>query len=280
MKTKFLKRSLCVCLVAAFCLLTFGQSDRKSINVEAKTLSELQAEIKANQNKQKELAELISSTKGDITKEKEHQNAISEPITTTQTIIDDLNSKIEGLNTDIADTEVRLKEQEKLIVQGVEDFKSRLKAMYLSGNDSYASILVGSTDFFDFLMKLEIIKDVAEYDDETITDLITLKNNFEIEKKSLEEKKDELESSKSEYDSNISNLNTLYESSASMIAQLNQEEANYKKMSAEKKAEEDKLQKEIDAEIERLRQKDNAFVGGQFTWPLPGYSYISSYFGP
>ena len=140
--------------------------------------------------------------------------------------------------------------------------------MYLSGNDSYASILVGSTDFFDFLMKLELIKDVAKYDDKTITNLITLKNNYEIEKKSLEEKKVELESAKTEYDTNKENLTALYESSQSMIAQMEQEEANYKQMSAEKKAEEAKAQKELDAEIERLRAKNNAFIGGQFTWQI------------
>lgn len=279
MKTKVLKRILCICLVAVLCITGFGHSDDKIDNVQAKSLSELEDELEANKEKQKELAALISSTKNDISKEKENQEAISEQIETTQSIINDLNTKIETLDADIADTEERLVKQEELIVQGVEDFKARLKAMYLSGNDSYASILVGSTDFFDFLMKLEMIKDVAEYDDQQITDLITLKNNFEIEKKSLEEKKADLEDSKAEYDANIENLNSLYESSKNMIAQMEQEKASYQQMSAEQKAKEEQIQKEIDAEIERLRQKDSAYTGGMFTWPLPGYSYISSPFG-
>lgn len=278
MKTQLFKKSLCIFLVVAFCLLAFGQSQNNITTVEAKTLSELEAQIKANQQKQKELSSLISSTKGDISKEKENQDAISEQIETTQAIINDLNTKIDALNIDIADTQTRLDEKQQEIIQGVQDFKARLKAMYLSGNDSYASILVGSTDFFDFLMKVDLIKNVAKYDDKTISDLITLKNNFEIEKQSLEDKKADLEASKSEYSSNVENLNSLYDSSATFIAQKQQEKANYEQMSAEKKAEEDKIQKEIDAEIEKLRQKDNAFVGGMFTWPLPGYTYISSPF--
>ena len=37
---------------------------------------------------------------------------------------------------------------------GLEEFKLRLRAMYMQGSDSLASALVGATDFYDLLSKI------------------------------------------------------------------------------------------------------------------------------
>ena len=52
-------------------------------------------------------------------------------------------------------------------------------------------------------------------------------------------------------------------------------EANYKELSA--------MQKQIQAELldiyKNLKTSDEAYVGGEMMWPVPGYSKISSYYG-
>ena len=47
--------------------------------------------------------------------------------------------------------------------------------MYLAGTDSYSEILINSSDFYDVLMRMELIKRVAAHDNETIDGLIKQK---------------------------------------------------------------------------------------------------------
>ena len=151
--------------------------------------------------------------------------------------------------------------------------------MYLSGNDSVASILLGSTDFFDMLMKLELIERVADHDNAVIDNLIALKNEYEATKLQYETDKTSLEATKQEYETNLTNLNGLYDESAAMIAFKKSQEIQYINMTAEQKKAEEEAEKALEAKIREEQMKNNAVFNGAFLWPLPNYSYISSYFG-
>lgn len=78
----------------------------------------------------------------------------------------------------------------------MEEFKARLRAMYVSGNDSLASALVGATDFYDMLSKLELISQVSKHDNELIE---SLKNQLH----QLQESQAQLDIEQSELNSNI-----------------------------------------------------------------------------
>ena len=272
------KRVVSVFLAITFCLVAFGNTKTMQV-ANAQTIEELQSQIEQNKKKRQEYNNLANKTAGDISKEKENQEAISEQIVLTQDIIKDLQTKIDTLTQSISDTEELVSKQEAQIAQGVEDYKKRLRTMYLSGNTSYAEILVGSSDFFNFLMNLDLIKSVAKHDDEIISDLITLKEEYEQTKADLLEKKTDAENSKAEYDENQEQLNELFSKSKSMMQSLEEEKQHYLSLSAEQKAKEEELQKEVDRLIEEKRRKDNSYVGGIFTWPTPGYTYITSPFG-
>ena len=56
---------------------------------------------------------------------------------------------------EIDKTELLIADQQAEIEEGVKIYGSQLRAMYISGTDSVASVLMGATDFFDMLMKLE-----------------------------------------------------------------------------------------------------------------------------
>lgn len=58
-----------------------------------------------------------------------------------------ITQQIELLQGDIDTLGVQIAAKEVEINQGIEDFKKRLRAMYMNGSDSLASILVGSSVF-------------------------------------------------------------------------------------------------------------------------------------
>ena len=169
------------------------QDNYKDIASKKKNIDELIA-------KQEELDKKIADTKDDISAEKENKEAIEEQIATVQKTILALNEsiaetqdEISALEDSIADKEVQVAEQHEQIVQGVSDFKVRLKAMYVAGNNTYSDIIIGASDFYDMLMKMELVKRVAEHDDNMIDDLIELKNQYEADEAELNAQKTELE---------------------------------------------------------------------------------------
>ena len=87
-------------------------------------------------------------------------------------VANEKEEKIKQLEIDISNKETDINE-------GMELFKDRLRAMYVSGNDSLASALVGATDFYDMLSKIELISQVAKHDDELIDSLMTQLQQFE-----------------------------------------------------------------------------------------------------
>ena len=134
--------------------------------VEASTQSELEQRLKEIEAEQKQIDKKIKETKNDIAKEKENQEAIDEQIEATEEyirtlaeLIGDYTSQIETLEDDISALEgeieiqtLKIEAKEVEIEENTDLYGKRLRAIYLSGNDSVASIVLGSTDFFDMLM--------------------------------------------------------------------------------------------------------------------------------
>ena len=193
MRKSLFKRCFAIMLIFAICFIAIPKADVTKIDTEAKTIEELEKEIDQLKKKQQEYKSMISSLGSDITKEKQKQAAISNQIKTTQSLIDTLNTQIETLESNISDQEKKIADQEAKIDAQIQAFQQRVRAMYLAGNDSVAAVLLGSTDFFDMLMKLELIERVSEHDNNMINDLIALKNDYEATKASLEENKKSLE---------------------------------------------------------------------------------------
>lgn len=192
---------------AAFSGAGMSMINADSVHAVSKDLKENQDSISEKKKgiedliaKQEELDKKIAETKDDINAEEENKAAIEEQVATVQKTIIALNDsisatqkEISSLEDSIAEKEVQVEEQREQIVQGVGEFKERLKAMYIAGNNSYSDIIIGASDFYDMLMKMELVKRVAEHDDNMIDDLIELKDKYEADEAELNAEKSELE---------------------------------------------------------------------------------------
>lgn len=271
--------------------------------------AELEEKLKELQEKQDELDDLIYETRKDISKEKENQKAIEDQIETTEEYIRTLDGLIEGYEADIEtlngiiaeregeieDTKLLISDQKAEIDENIKLYKKRLRSLYLSGNDSVASILLGSTDFFDMLMKIELVTRFAEYNNALIEDLVDLKETYEATQADLELKLIDLENNKADVNlkktdvevlredwyTQLDELETLYKESRATIKELQAEKEAYEENKEEVEKEAEKLEKEIQ-EIIRLKARKE-YMGdlaeGTFLWPCPGFYYISSGYG-
>mgnify|MGYP001026755313 FL=1 len=309
MKAKELFRRAAAILTAlAISLSLTVYSGTAVVNADS-TQAQLESELKDIKNKQKEIDKAIKDTKGDISREKENQEKIDEQIKTTEEyirtltdLIKEYNSQIEGLELDvsqrqaeISDTEALIEQERQEIDSSIEVYEKQLRAMYISGGDSYAAILLGATDFFDMLMKMELVKRVAGSNNEFIANLLSVKDSYEQNKAYLEDKvtglenaiaevdskKAEVEALKADWDNQLSDLEDLYSESKAEIKALEDRKKVYEENKEELEKEAEKREKEIEELIRKAARSE--YIGdlepGTFLWPLPGYPTITSPYG-
>ena len=239
-----------------------ASAESQAIKNNKKKISSAKDKISELEQKQADLDKQINSTKDDISKEEENQKAIQEQIETVQETILTLEDSITDLETEIADleeaiakSEIKIKNKRTEIENGVVDFKQRLRAMYVAGNSSYTDILIGSTDFYDMLMKIELVKRVADHDNTMIDGLVELKGEYESQEAELEANKTELETNKATLEEQKAyhteqkkKLDDLYAKSQAVIDQLEEDKAAYEA----NKEQINKEQEDFEAQLQKL----------------------------
>lgn len=173
--------------------------------------------------KQKEINEKLDAANEDIKKEEEKQKLIMDKIEAVNDELDVLNTYMTMLEMKIATNERDLENKQEEITNSIADFKKRLRAMYIAGSDSYTDMVLQADDFYDVLMRLELIKRVAKHDDSMIDKLVKMKEEYEALEKELDSQKKEYETQEEQYNKQRQELTDLYASSKKAQAQLEAE---------------------------------------------------------
>ncbi len=141
----------------------------------------------------------IEAAKKGIETEKTNQTEIQKKIDAVTAEINEMNASMTALEIEIGANKRELAEAENDITEGVEGLKKRLRALYLAGTDSYTTVILESDSFYDVLMRMELIKRVAEHDDKMIDDLYKLQAQ-------LDEKQEQLDAKQAAYDEQYKTL--------------------------------------------------------------------------
>ncbi|MDE5768996.1 MAG: peptidoglycan DD-metalloendopeptidase family protein [Oscillospiraceae bacterium] len=268
------KKALAVCLAAVTVFVTAQSAGRGEmtayVSASAATIAELEARKQENHKKiqacESKLAEFSESEK----KSKAYQAALQDKIDALQsnmqildTELEDVKKKIFALDLNISSMEQTIQEQQTRIEKGLEEFKLRLRAMYVNGSDSLASVLVGATDFYDLLSKYEVISCVAKHDNELVNDLKqeleSYNENLELlesQKAEQEQAQAEKKAKQSEMQASMQELRNAYADSEAEQERLALEKASANKTIAELE-EDNKLAEQAEAEIrEQIRRAD------------------------
>ena len=145
-------------------------------------------------------------------------------------------------------------------------------------------MIVSSNSISDLLNKADYVFSMSDYDNDMMNKLNETKKEIENYEKTLEQELSDLELMKSELESQKTNVNSTINAKKGELAAKNSEinSATKERSAYEKELEaQEKILNEIEEQIAKSAN-GNAYEGTTtgFVWPCPGYTRISSYFGP
>lgn len=278
---KYFKKFLAATL--AFSMLFIQVAD-------AKTLSELQKE-------QSELKAKQQETQNALNENKQQQENISAEIETldktvaeAQAALDEIQTQLNDVTARLAESEVQLKEATDKKEAQLESFEGRIKFLHENGSIGYLQIILSAESFTDFLARMQYVNDIMNYDNNLLSELQTTEN--EIEKKTAEIAEDkaqvevlvaEQKAKTEEYNTKLAEKQATYNQYKLDAASYEQELASWEKASKEVESliaqATAAASKSSSATSSGSSSGNVTYTGGQFAWPVPGRSYISSGYG-
>jgi len=231
-------------------------------------IEQKEEELKEGKKEVKRLQEKIEDIEARIKASEEKMLALIDEIKTTET-------KISKVEKDLAIAEAEVEEQNK-------NLSSRLRAMYKNGSVGFIDILLSSGSVSEFIMNYEMVKEIYASDKEVLEEL---QENYDI----INAKKTELDNLQASLISQKQSQMTLQDE----LAADQREVAKRKGIVLANNAELEDNIADLAAEaanIEALIQKEEnkstggsggtKYTDGKFTWPVPGWTRVSSNYGP
>lgn len=213
----------------------------------------------------------------ELTEALEAINKIEAQIIEGETKLQETKSEIAKLEEEIKQTKKKLEYIQKDYDEQKEALENRLVALYEMGETTYLDVLLNSKNITDFISRYYLIGEIAEYDNDLLETIEREKNKIEEISKQLYEKNETLKIAKNNQEKTLIALENARTIKNSYAAELTEEELNTQKQIEEY----NKKLDTIDAQMLFLAMGDGntEFIGGEFAWPAPGFTTITSPFG-
>ena len=222
---------------------TQSELEAKQIELAAER-EDIEAKLNEAEGKADEMDQYLAEYDKKMKIQEEQIAVIDEQIKLCSTQLDDLAEQIDEKQGEVDD--------------GIAKFKKRVRALYIAGNDSYASVLVGASDFYDVLARIELMQRVSRHDSELIDELKVKIQSLGSDKKDLLQKQNDLEDKKAVEQKYYDELRETYNNSAEVKAMRDAEAADYAARKDEIQAEEDKVEQQLEDEIRRKQEEAEA----------------------
>lgn len=266
----------------------------------------LKDKIAAYQAEEEEYKKKIDAAKAESKSQAEYKEELDHEVTATQSEIITTEALIAEYSGKIDTKKSEIKVLEKKISDKYSIMLDRLRFTYEEGDASYLEMILNADSFTDFLMTVERVGSLMDYDRSLMSELQTNMKALENDKAILEETKASQEEAKSNLSEKKVQLQNQVAEVDAYIAQLQSDAAAMEEAEAKVAA----AQVELDGELSALlaqRAKEEAAKraaasGGSYSygtggsvygdystndnpvnpglsWPVPGYSTISSGYG-
>ncbi|MCM1330062.1 MAG: peptidoglycan DD-metalloendopeptidase family protein [Ruminococcus sp.] len=223
--------------------------------VRADTMSDLEAKQARLEKDRKDVEAMLSQYEGEAEKTAEYLEEYDNKMKLQEEQVSVVEAQIALYEAEIAELEEKIAENESEVSEGVEQFKQRLRSLYMAGSDSMASVLTGSTSFYDMLARMEFVERVSKHDNDMIDSLNGQIAELEASKAERQKTLEAMESKKAEEEKYYDELRETYNNHAETKEMQDAMAADYRERADEIEAEQSRVEEELQAEIRRLQEE-------------------------
>ncbi|MGL5244825.1 MAG: peptidoglycan DD-metalloendopeptidase family protein, partial [Sarcina sp.] len=190
-------------------------------------------------------------------------------------------NKAKELEKDNEKIEEEISIVQKKIDENYEIIKELVKIEYEQKSGGYLMLLLEAKDFSNLLRRLEVVSSIVKNNDKIITQTKELESELNAKKEKLQIQIHEIEEKKKVAEEEELKLKKLVDDKKSQVDKLIDAQQNLE--------EEIKLTQEqintLDVQSKAIGQEivassgSGSYEGGSMTWPVPGYTSVSSPFG-
>ena len=225
-----------------------------------------------------EVGQDLNEVQDELTENLQQIQIIDEKIEQVQKDLEELTNKIEKITQNNKKLEQKLKVATQNYEKQKKLLEARLVAIYEAGETQYLDVILSSADLSEFLSNYVLVTEIASYDTQLLEEVEEKKQIIELAKQHLDENLAQLNIMKTSQEKNSKILQNTKILRENYTAKLSEQE---KEVQAQ--IDEYKLQYEqVNREILQTALADGLladYVGGLMTWPIPGYSTITSNYG-
>jgi len=285
MKKTILLSVLAGCLLAGSVLpVQNGQAASKSAS-----MSKIHKELEAIRQKKRAQQQQIRQLESQINSLQSQQRDLQNELMVIDLRRNETQAKIEKLEQQIAETTEKavaaqheLDEAEERVARRESLLKTRIKSMYERGTISYLEVLLGASDFGDFLTRMQGLQLILEQDTRILEDNLRDKETVSKKKAEVEQHLANFENMYAEAEQLKAELDNQYKKSVAIKAELQKKEEQLHEI--EEQEEQELLaivrqENAKNAELARL-MANSTYKGGKLGLPLaPGSFRYTSGFG-
>lgn len=206
-----------------------------------------------------------------------------------------LNKQLDETQTSLDKTEVELKDAKEDEKNQYFTMKKRIKFMYENGDTAYIEAIFSANSFGDLLNRAEYVSDISEYDHNMLLRLRETKDEIAATESSLKKQVSRYEALSEEMEEEQADVSKLVDDKNKQMEKYNKKIRKTKSLLKEYEAglaEQEKLIARLEKEARQAQNNssggssDNSSSdenipdsGGQFIWPCPSSSNITSPYG-
>lgn len=158
----------------------------------ADSVSDLKQQYAALQQQQQQLQSQLGAQSSKLKTEQAKQTALNQEVSVVQQQLALLKQQIDTVNAQITAKENDITATEQRIQQNTDLLKQRLRAMYMSGDDTFLTVLLNSSDINDFLSRVEMVRAVSNHDNQIIQSLKQDETQLKADQAALNQSKQDL----------------------------------------------------------------------------------------
>lgn len=276
-----------IMIVVLFCFSINVFSNTEATNTETqntennevsnKTLLEQSNEVR---QKLEESSTRLEYVQSELSTSLQQIQELGDKITEYENQYNDLKNQVAEMEANIAVIDADIDKVQAEYDRKENLLKKRMVALYKAGDATYLDVLLSSSSIVDFLSKYYMLEKIIDYDTDLMKELEVEKNSIENKKQEQEKKKADLKVAKAK----AGQMQILMENNKMLqenySAKLTTEEATLNEQILQYKQEQEEIERQIQAAINWSGDLAIQYKGGVMIWPVGvNGTYITSPFG-